>query len=360
MLDSLQKTNACPVTGRLEAAEAAVVCIEARLAAGQRWNPTGEDLTWLGRLAWRNHSRCIARLLWKSLEVIDARSASTTDDVFETCVQHLRMGTNGGNIRSLLTVFAPADPLGKGIRIWNPQLIRYAGYRHADGSILGDPAQCDFTQRVKALGWQPPRQRSDFDLLPLVISMPGGKPVLYELPQDAVLEVPISHPDLPWFRELNLKWHALPVISEMAMVAGDLRFTAAPFSGHYMGTEIASRNFGDESRYNLLPVVADRMGLIRSRRSQLWKDRALVELNTAVLHSFQEAGVTMVDHHTASQQFMQHLRNEEGRGRAVPGDWSWLVPPMSGSACPVFHRYYDDSRPEPAFVMQTPAWESGK
>jgi len=318
--------------------------------------PTADDLTLLARIAWRNNSRCIGRLFWNTLELLDARAATGPGEVFEACVEHLRFSTNGGKIRSAVTLFAPAGEGERGIRIWNRQLVRYAGYRAADGTILGDPEQADFTERVVAMGWQPPRQRSPFDILPLVIQVPGDRPRLFSLPADAVLEVPIHHPELPWFAGLGLKWHAVPVISDMALVGGGLRFPAAPFSGYYMGTEIGSRNFGDESRYNLLPVIAEKMGIDRTARRMLWKDRALVELNTAVLHSFREAGVAIVDHHTASAQFMQHLRNEESCGRSVPGDWSWLVPPMSGSACPVFHRYYDDGRPEePAFVEQPKA-----
>ena len=320
-------------------------------------NPTAEALSELAKTAWRNNARCIGRLHWNTLELLDARAATTADEVFEACVAHLRFATNGGRIRSAVTVFAPAEHDERGIRIWNHQLVRYAGYRAKDGSILGDPDQLAFTERLIELGWQPPADRSAFDLLPLVIEVPGDIPRIYPLPSDAVLEVPISHPELPWFGGLGLKWHAVPVISDMALVGDGMRFPAAPFSGHYMGTEIASRNFGDESRYNLLPLVADRMGLDRSARRMLWKDRALVELNTAVLHSFREAGVAIVDHHTASAQFMQHLRSEESCGRPVPGDWSWLVPPMSGSACPVFHRYYDEApQPDPAFVNQRRAW----
>lgn len=317
--------------------------------------PTSEQLADLARLAWRNHARCIGRLFWESLELLDARSASSADEVFEACVHHLRHATNGGRIRSAITVFAPAAPDGRGIRIWNRQLLRYAGYRSPDGEILGDPEQAGFTRAAMELGWRPPPVRGRFDLLPLVIEMPGRPPRLFELPRDAVLEVPILHPDLPWFADLGLRWHAVPAVSDMALVGGGQRYTAAPFSGFYMGTEIASRNLGDTGRYDQLPVIADRMGLDRRSRSTLWKDRALVELNTAVLHSFELAGVTIVDHHTASRQFMRHVHNEESCGRKVPGDWSWLVPPMASSACPVFHRYYDDSRPEPAFVAQLPA-----
>ena len=31
-------------------------------------------------------------------------------------------------------------------RVWNVQLIRYAGYKQNDGSILGDPANVEFTE----------------------------------------------------------------------------------------------------------------------------------------------------------------------------------------------------------------------
>src|SRR5690606_18094832 len=98
--------------------------------------------------------------------------------------------------------------------------------------------------------------------------------------------------------------HALPAISDMLLDAGGVQYTAAPFSGWYMGTEIASRNLGDDTRYNILPVVAEKMGLNMSSDRTLWKDRALLELNVAVLHSYKKAGVSMVDHHAASREFM--------------------------------------------------------
>ncbi|BCU75692.1 nitric oxide synthase oxygenase [Luteolibacter sp. LG18] len=330
--------------------------IPGTFAADMQAAQTQEELTVMAKVAWRNNARCIGRLFWNTLEVLDAREARTADEVFEACVHHLRFSTNGGRIRSAATVFAAAEAGERGIRIWNRQFVRYAGYESGDGSVLGDPEQAAFTRRVIELGWQPPDEPGRFDVLPLVIEMPGQAPKWYELPPDAVMEVEISHPDLPWFADLGLCWHAVPVISDMALEGEGFRYPACPFSGYYMGTEIGSRNFGDEKRYNLLPVIADRMGLDRSLRRMLWKDRALVELNTAVLHSFREAGVTIVDHHTASLQFMQHLQKESECGRKVPGDWSWLVPPMSGSACPVFHRYYDGDQPGPAFVEQT-GWE---
>jgi nitric-oxide synthase, bacterial len=318
--------------------------------------PSFESLEKMVRLAWRNNHRCIGRLFWQNLELLDARFASSADEVFDACVKHLRHSTNSGRIRATITLFHPADSNGQGIRIWNRQLIRYAGYKLNDGKILGDPEQIDMTSKAIELGWLAPECKSAFDVLPLVIEYPGNKPKWFELPEDAVLQIPITHPDYEWFKKMDLKWHALPAVSDMALVGDGLSFTAAPFSGYYMATEIACRNFGDEKRYNLLPIIAKRMGLdLKSRRS-LWKDRAMIELNVAVLHSFREAGVTIVDHHTASEQFMRHVTNEEKCGRDVPGDWSWLVPPLSGSSCPVFHRYYSSKRPEPAFVDQPRAW----
>jgi nitric-oxide synthase, bacterial len=314
------------------------------------------ELAEMARIAWRNSARCIGRLFWKSLETLDARDVETPGDVFTACIEHLQFSSNGGRIRPAVTLFRPADPDGRGIRIWNRQLIRYAGYRSRDGTILGDPEQVNLTTKAIEMGWSPPKPMTAFDVLPLIIECPGRQPQWFELPTDAVLEVPIIHPEYEWFPQLNLKWHALPAVSDMALIGSGLRFTAAPFSGYYMSTEIACRNFGDAHRYNLLPTVAAHLGLSTHSRRSLWRDRALVELNTAVLHSFHVAGVTMVDHHTASEQFMRHVANEEGCGREVPGDWPWLVPPLSSSACPVFHRYYSTERPEPAFVEQARAW----
>src|SRR6266704_2461929 len=88
-----------------------------------------------------------------------------------------------------------------------------------------------------------------------------------------------------------------------------------------MGTEIGSRDLGDTGRYNQLPVIARQMGLSTASDRTLWKDKAMTELNLAVLHSFSTAGVTISDHHTESVRFLQHLEREERQGRACPADW---------------------------------------
>ncbi len=337
------------ISGRLAAVRAELD------STGTYWQ-TPAELTYGARVAWRNNTRCIGRLHWQTLTVRDLRHVSTAEEMFQGLVDHLRFATNGGKIRSTISIFAPALPDNEGPRIWNPQLIRYAGYRQADGSVVGDPLSTDLTDALRSLGWDG-GEESPFDVLPIVIQLPGQAPQTFVLPEDLIMQVPLSHPEYPWFAELGLKWHALPVISNMRLDIGGVSYTAAPFNGWYMGTEIGARNLGDVQRYNLLPVVAQKMGLDTHSDSTLWRDRALVELNVAVLTSFHSHGVTIVDHHTASRQFLLHDARETRAGRSVPAHWTWLVPPISGSASPIFHiPTYKNTRMKPNFFYQSNPW----
>jgi nitric-oxide synthase len=310
---------------------------------------TTAELTFGARVAWRNSSRCIGRLYWRSLQVRDRRHVTTAAQLAGEAFAHLRVATNSGRVRPTLTVFAPTTPERPGPRIWNEQLIRYAGYRQPDGTVIGDPRYADFTSAVRDLGW-PGGPGTPFDLLPLVVQVPGEGPALFDLPRDVVLEVPLSHPRYPWFSELGLRWHAVPAISNLCLEIGGVCYPAAPFNGWYMGTEIGARNLADVHRYDVVPVVARRLGLDTASERSLWRDQVLVELNIAVLHSFDAAGVTMADHHTESHRFLTHLAREERAGRITPADWSWIVPPISGAATPVFHRYYENADLRPNYV----------
>jgi len=307
------------------------------------------------RMAWRNSNRCIGRLYWKSLILNDKRTISTTKDVFASLEEHLNMATNNGKILPLITVFPPQDPNGIiPFRIWNKNLIRYAAHQKADGSIIGDPEQLSFTQQCKDLGWK--GNNTAFDLLPIVVQENGQQPEWHSLSPSLVLEVAIEHPEYKWFSDLQLKWHAVPLISDMVLEVGGIQYPAAPFNGWYMVTEIGSRNLGDEARYNKLPLIADGLGLKQEKSNPFWKDKALVVLNEAVHYSFQKAGVTLADHHAASEQFMKFIRNEEAEGRTVNADWSWIVPPLSGSALKVFHKEYDNEVISPNFYYNDKAW----
>lgn len=320
-----------------------------------RYTPTSEELLVGAKIAWRNHARCSGRYSWRSLQLIDARSCESPAAVAEACWEHLRVSTNGGRLRPVVTIFKPCLESDNYVRIVNSQLIRYAGYRSSDGQVIGDPEQIEFTQKVTDMGWE--GARTDFDILPLVICVNGKKPVMFEIPGDCILEVPIIHPRFAWFRDLNLRWHANPAISNMCLEIGGLRYTAAPFSGWYVSSEIGARNLSDVGRYNMLPRIAHKMGLDTHRNSSLWRDRALLELNEAVIFSYAEAGVYLVDHHTAACQFVAHIEREASAGRAVPAEWGWVNPPMSASTTPTFHRTYDppDFDIRPNFFKQDPA-----
>jgi nitric-oxide synthase, bacterial len=320
---------------------------------------TSAELAWGARVAWRNNARCIGRLYWNSLHIRDARSVRDADGIAAHCGMHLQIAANAGKIRPVVTIFAPEEPDLPGPQIWNDQLIRYAGYRHADGSVLGDPRYVAFTDAVTAMGWQPPPTQGAFDVLPLVVETADEGPRLYPLDSHDVLEVPLSHPDLAWFADLGLRWHAVPAISNMRLRIGGISYPAAPFNGWYMGTEIGARNLVDPDRYDVTESVAERLGLDMSSEQTLWRDRAVIEINRAVLHSFNAAGVTITDHHTESQRFLTHLDKEEKAGRSCPADWSWIVPPISGGLTPVFHRYYDEGVSGPQFELTPQAAARG-
>ncbi|MEU8236747.1 nitric oxide synthase oxygenase [Actinoplanes missouriensis] len=337
---------------RLGPVEPRLAIVRAQIAATGSYVHTTEELAHGARMAWRNASRCIGRLYWRSLVVLDRRRARTADEIYSLLVQHLQ-SAGATAIRPVISVFPAAQPGQPCARVWNEQLIRYAGYRSATGATIGDGRQLGLTDAVRGFGWQ--GKGEAFDVLPLVIETPGEGIRLYELPERAIREVPLSHPEFGWFAELGLRWHAVPAIANMRLTIGGVHYPLAPFNGWYMGTEIGARNLADTDRYDMLPLVANRMGLDTSRESTLWRDRALVELNRAVLHSFEQAGVKMTDHHTESQRFMAHLRNEEKAGRPVPADWTWIVPPMSGGITPVFHRYYREMDLRPAFYLDEPA-----
>jgi nitric-oxide synthase len=201
------------------------------------------------------------------------------------------MATGGGQISPMVSVFAPDTPWRPGPRIRNDQLVRYAGYREHTEVLLGDRRYLDFTIGACRLGWRPPPGRGAFDLLPLIVETPDDGVTVHPLSRDAVLEVPLRHPDLPWFAGLGLRWHAIPAISNWRLSIGGIHYPAAPFNGVYLCRAIGEDMLAAESAYGMARTVAARLGLDTTSERTLWYDRAVVELNRAVLHSFDVAGV---------------------------------------------------------------------
>nr|XP_020453884.1 nitric oxide synthase, brain [Monopterus albus] len=314
------------------------------------------ELIYGAKHAWRNAARCVGRIQWSKLQVFDARDCTTAHGMYNYICNHIKYATNKGNLRSAITIFPQRTDAKHDFRVWNSQLIRYAGYKQPDGQILGDPANVELTEICIQLGWKAPKGR--FDVLPLLLQANGNDPELFEIPEDLILEVPITHPKFEWFKDLDLKWYGLPAVSNMLLEIGGLEFTGCPFSGWYMGTEIGVRDFCDSSRYNILEEVANKMALDTRKTSSLWKDQALVEINIAVLYSFQSCKVTIVDHHSATESFMKHMENEYRVRGGCPGDWVWIVPPMSGSITPVFHQEMLNYRLTPSFEYQPDPWNT--
>ncbi|MEZ5059821.1 MAG: nitric oxide synthase oxygenase [Saprospiraceae bacterium] len=320
--------------------ESRMDAVRTEIAISGTYRHTLEELTFGARVAWRNNNRCIGRLFWNTLEVFDHRDIQNLDDAFKALEHHIRYATNNGKIRSAISIFPPLDALGRiPIEIKNSKLIRYAGFEK-DGSVIGDPLEVSFTKKSLEKGWQ--GKTGPFSLLPVILKDKEGVERIFSFKKEDILEVKLKHPDYDWFEKLNLKWFALPVISDMILEIGGILYPTAPFNGWYMLTEIGTRNLADESRYNLLPIIAEKMGLNIKNNKSLWKDRALTELNQAVLYSFQEQKVTITDHHAAAKQFLKFEEMELNAGREVTGDWTWLVPPTAGSTTRLFHKEWKD------------------
>jgi nitric-oxide synthase len=83
----------------------------------------------------------------------------------------------------------------------------------------------------------------------------------------------------------------------------------------------------------------------------------VVELNVAVLHSYEQAGVRMADHHTLTRSFMEFTASEHQCGRSVQVDPRYVVPPISASLTPTFHASFDgDQILKPNFFLQPDPW----
>ena len=307
---------------------------------------TSEELSFGAKLAWRNSNRCIGRHFWRQLDVFDCRTLHTKESILEALKNHVALSYNKGAIKSAVTIFAPKDNTPgtpDPIRILNHQLIRYAGFKNDNGKILGDPHSLSFTQELEKHGWQPSKKAS-FTPMPWLIQINGETQEPYTVFEEhphLLTEVQIEHPENEAFKSLELKWYSTPILSDMALLIGGIHYPCAPFNGWYMGTEIGARNLADENRYDYLPQVAEIFQLDTKNNRTLWRDRALIELNRAVLYSFDRDNVKIGDHHALTRQFEKFCENETKSKCPVTGDWSWLVPPISASQTPTFSQEFD-------------------
>lgn len=328
------------------AMEARKVQIAEEVGRTGTYTLTHDELVHGARLAWYNSNRCIARHLWRTLHVFDERGLTGADQVTDALRRHVAFAYNGGAIRSAITVFAPRPVQGPDVvRLENRQLVQFAAFMDEQGKLLGDGPNAAFTRRCLDAGWTP-TARGPFVSLPWMLHVSGhAVPPIDVFAQEPGLAplVRIEHPENPAIAELGLHWYPVPLLADMALVIGGIVFPCAPFNGFYMVTEIASRDLVDKDRYDALPAVGRCFGLDTSTERSLWRDRAVVELNRAVLHSFDRDGVRISDHHTMTAAFERFCAAEQRSGRTVTGDWSWLVPPTSGALAPQYHRTFDEA-----------------
>jgi len=139
---------------------------------GTYWQ-SAEELEYGAKVAWRNSTRCIGRLHWQNLVVRDRRGLRSAEEIFSALIEHVRLSTGTGKVVPMITIFAPERSNQRPVRIWNRQLIGYAGYRRSDGSILGDPLNVPLTDVVRRLGWTRD-PAGPFDLLPVLIETAEG------------------------------------------------------------------------------------------------------------------------------------------------------------------------------------------
>ena len=125
-----------------------------------------------------------------------------------------------------------------------------------------------------------------------------------------------------------------------------------------MATEM-SRNLLDTQRYNFAPIIAKAMGLNMNANSSLWRDEVQLVLNKAILASFFREGISVIDHHSASDSFMSFMEEELETTGYCPADWVWIVPPAGGSMTKVFHQEMINWYSKPCYRGQTMAYEEG-
>ncbi len=139
---------------------------------GTYWQ-SAEELEYGAKVAWRNSTRCIGRLHWQKLVVRDCRALRLAEEIFSALIEHVRLSTGTGKVVPMITIFAPEHSDQRPVRIWNRQLIGYAGYRRSDGTILGDPLNLPLTEVLRKLGWTRD-PAGPFDLLPVLIETSEG------------------------------------------------------------------------------------------------------------------------------------------------------------------------------------------
>lgn len=215
--------------------------VRRQLGRASYYEHTPDELAFGARLAWRNNGRCIGRLMWESLDVVDCRHITSVEQIALRVFDHLDEAHGDGRIRSVISVFAPVK--GHVLPAWieSSQAVQYAGYAQPDGQVIGDRQNLEVARIAASLGWQPSVPAGRFDQLPLLIRDQADRRHMFQMPPERIREISIAHCGFPGLADLGLKLYTAPLVTGHVMTIGGIDYPCAPFNGFYMGTEIWTR-----------------------------------------------------------------------------------------------------------------------
>ena len=225
---SWPSTSREPARGAIRAR---IADVRAEIERYGTYRHTAAELAFGAQVAWRNSSRCIGRLYWRSLRVRDRRDVARRRG-------HGRRGgrapARGHQRRAGSGRSSPSSPrprpAGRGPRIWNEQLIRYAGYRPAGRAGRRRPAQRR-AHRGRAAASAGPAARAPRSTC-CRWSIAGARATARgcsTCPTTRCWRCRWRHPDAPTGSpSLGLRWHAVPAISNMCLEIGGICYPAAP------------------------------------------------------------------------------------------------------------------------------------
>ncbi|GHP15262.1 nitric oxide synthase-like protein [Collybia sordida] len=319
---------------------------------GGTWTQTVQELEFGIQRAWRNAEKCIMRSHCENISLCDLRSVKYSNEMALELVKGLNDAYNDGNIIPTVFVFPPRTPNKSGPLIWNEQILSFAAYETENGSFMGDPRNAQLTKDIIELGWVPPQPRSPWDILPVVVMAEDDEPVLVELPMNLRKLVEIRHPkydDAFW--RLDLKWVAFPAPSKFGFDIGGIQYTATPFMGWFLDTEIGIHSLANPYRYHVLPEIVNVLYLdnpssepandfkaLPKHEQLAMLSRAQTELNYAIYHSFFQDGITISDTLSSSKKWASYNDDfEKKNGYRLSSDTYWLTP-SEGPMIPVWQR----------------------
>jgi nitric oxide synthase oxygenase domain/subunit len=104
---------------------------------------------------------------------------------------------------------------------------------------------------------------------------------MYEVPPEFARQELIEHPRYPEVEKLKLKWCVVPTVTGFTLDLGGIKYSAMPFNGWFMNTEIG-RDLVDRYRMDKGLEIAEAMQLDTSSETTMWRDQMWLLLNEAV------------------------------------------------------------------------------